>query len=277
MCAYLGKTGDGVQKTANQTFAHGSSSSSNERQDLQVLGNEKDRSNASLQPTTVTVTNNAAGQVTVAFKLLEVLAHVTGNPRLITSQGSDVVPVLFGRKNSNQSVVLSATTKSSSSGVQDTLPHGAFGRVQPRVVLARGSEIRHLGVTLGLLLVGIVVDKEVPLDGVVCTGVGMQSRDLDLSVGTVILACIDEQDAVAGKSKTSCKRRTTGTRSNDNVLVGRVCHGSLGRIVVAIRRELRVVGELWPCPLKAVSCEYESSEQVLISLLTRWHLLQTQQ
>jgi hypothetical protein len=42
---------------------------------------------------------------------------------------------------------------------------------------------------------------------------------LDLSIGTVVLACIDEQDAVAGKSKTSCKRRTAGARSNDDVFV----------------------------------------------------------
>jgi len=105
-----------------------------------------------------------------------------------------------------------------------------------------------------------VIDEEVPLDRVVCAGVGVQSRDLNLSVGAVILACVDEQDAVAGKSKTSCKRRTTRTRSNDNVLVSRVGYGSLGWIVVPVRRKLRVVGELWPCPLKTVFCEYKSSE-----------------
>lgn len=105
-----------------------------------------------------------------------------------------------------------------------------------------------------------MIDEEVPLDRVVCAGVGVQSRDLNLSIGAVILACVDEQDAVAGKSKTSCERRTTRTRSNDNVLVSRIGYGSFGRIVVTIRRELWVVRELWPCPLETIFCEYKSSE-----------------
>jgi len=120
---YLGKASDGVQKTTNQTSAHGGSSSSNKRQNFQILGDEEDWGDTSLQPTAVAVTNNTARQVTVAFKPLEVLAHVTGNPRLVSGQGGNVIPVLLGRKDSDQGVVLSATTKSASSGIENTLSH----------------------------------------------------------------------------------------------------------------------------------------------------------
>jgi hypothetical protein len=238
---YLSKTCDGVQKTTDQTSTHSSSSGSDERQDLQVLGDEKDRSDAGLQPTTITVADDTAWQVTVTLELLEVLAHVTGNPRLIAGHGCDVVPVLLGRKDSHQGIVLCATTKSSSSGIKNTLSYGTFGRIETRVVLARWSKICHLGVTLSLLLVGIMVNEEVPLDGMVCASVWVQSWHLNLSVSPVVLTCINEQNAVAGKSETSCKGRTTGTRANDDVFVGRIGYRSLSGIVVTIGRKLRIV------------------------------------
>jgi hypothetical protein len=238
---YLSETCNGMQKTTNQPSTHGSSSGSDQRQDLQVLGDEKDRCDASLQPTTITVADDTAWQVTITLELLEVLAHVTGNPRLIAGHGCDVVPVLLGRKDSNQGIVLCATTESSSSGIKDTLSDGTFGRIETRIVLARWSKIGHLGVTLSLLLVGIVVNEEVPLDGMIRASVWVQSWHLDLSISTVILACVNEQNAVAGKSETSCKRRTTGTRSDNNVFVGRIGYRSLSGIVVTIGRKLRII------------------------------------
>lgn len=202
------------------------------------------------------MSDDAAGQVAVALELLKVLAHVAGHPGVISGQSGDIIPVLLGRKDGDQSVVLGATTESASSRIENALSYRTFRRIQAGVVLARWSEIGHLGVTLGLLFIGIVVDEEVPLDRVISAGIGVQSWNLNLSVGTVILAGIDEQDAIASKSKASCKWRTTRTRSDDDVLVSRVGYWSFGRIVVTIRRKLRVIGELWPRPFEPVVCQY---------------------
>lgn len=249
---YLSKTSDGVHETTNQTFAHGSGSSNNKRQNLQVFGNQQNRGDSSLQPTSVTMSDNTAGQVAVALELLEVLAHVAGHPRVVSSQSGNIVPIFLGGKNGDQSVVLGTTTKSTSSRIEDTLSYRSFRRVQARVVFSRGSEIGHLRVTLSLRLVGIVVDEKVPLDGVISARIGVQSWNLDLSVGTVILTSVNEQDAIASKSKTSCKRGTTRTRSDDDVLVSRIGYGSFRRIVVTIRRKLWIIGQLWPRPLEPV-------------------------
>jgi hypothetical protein len=90
---------------------------------------------------------------------------------------------------------------------------------------------------LGLLLIGVVVDEEVPADRVVLAGVRMQGGSLDLPVGAVVFTSVDEQDAEASEGEAGSKRGTAGARADNDIVIGGVVVGSLDGVSVAVGRE----------------------------------------
>jgi len=98
----------------------------------------------------------------VVLQLLEVLAHVARCPGVISGDGLDELKVRLVGVDSDKSVVGGATSQSTSTRVQRTLHGRTLWWVKTGVLAAIDSLVGGLVVTSLSLLIGIVLDEEVP-------------------------------------------------------------------------------------------------------------------
>lgn len=195
----------------------GSSTSAKDAKELFVVEGNAERGSLSAQPTVITVTILTSRAVVVVLGLNEVLSHVLGRPGVIASELSNVLKVRLVGVDSDQSVVSSAATKSLGTRVQSTLELGIGGRVETSV-LSVGSVVGGLEVTSLSLIVGVVLDEEVPRDLGILGSVGRVGRD-GVVGSSVVITGLDEKGLVASHSQASGQRTTTGTRTDNDVLV----------------------------------------------------------
>jgi hypothetical protein len=205
----------GEKLTTN--LGEGSGTSNKEAHELSITERDAERGSLGAQPAIVTVARLSREKVVVVLGLDKVLSHVIGGPRVVAGERSNVLKVRLVGVYSDQSVVSSAATESLSTRVQSTLELGISGRVETSV-LSVGSVVGGLEVTGLSLIVGVVLDEEVPRDLGVLGSVGRVGRD-GVVGGGVVITSLDEESLVASHGKASGQRTTTGTRTDNNVLV----------------------------------------------------------
>lgn len=123
---------------------------------------------------------------------------------------------------------LSAATEGSNTRVENTQGLRASRWVETSVYGTGLGPVGELGVLLGLDRVGVVVDEEIPLHGLVLGGQGVQSWDLNGWVLASVLSGVDEQDAEAGHGQAGGHRGTSGPGADDYIVVSRVGHRACG-------------------------------------------------
>ncbi|KAI6768571.1 hypothetical protein HG531_010760 [Fusarium graminearum] len=205
----------GEELTGN--LGESSGTADEEAHELSIAERDAERGSLGAQPAIVTVARLKRKKVVVVLGLDEVLSHVLGGPRVIASESGNVLKVRLVGVHSDQSVVSSAATECLSTRVQSTLELGISGRVETSV-LSVGSVVGGLEVTSLSLIVGVVLDEEVPRDLGVLGSVGRVGRD-GVVGGGVVITSLDEEGLVASHGQASGQRTTAGTRADNDVLV----------------------------------------------------------
>jgi hypothetical protein len=202
-----GKEGGKVDNSVG-LVAKSERSTADQTQELRVAGDDIDGGVLGAQPSLVAVALTS-GEVGVLLELDKVLAHVVRSPRVVTSKILDVLEVRSMRVDSDQSVVSCAATKGASARVQGSLLDGASGRRQTSVqstiwCLVRGLEV------LGLpVLVGVVLDEEVPGQVGVLRDLRVERRYSVVLIGTLVITSFDQKGLVASHGKAGSERATT--------------------------------------------------------------------
>jgi hypothetical protein len=199
-------------------LAQSNSASAEEAEELLIAKRDAERSSLGAEPAIVAVAILSSGQVSVLLQLDKVLAHVLGRPRVITSEGGDILKVRLVRVHSNQGIVSCASTQGLSTRVQSSLELRALGRVETSVLAAIGGLVGGLVVAGLSCIVGVMMHKEVPGNLRVLRGVGGVGRDRVVD-RVVVLTSLDEKSLVTSQSETSGQGTTTSTRTNNDVLI----------------------------------------------------------
>lgn len=74
----------------------------------------------------------------------------------------------------------------------------------------------------------VVIDEEIPLDGLMLRCQNVQSGHLNGGILSSVLSSIHQQNAEAGQGQASGKRSTSRTRADDDIVVGGVGYRALG-------------------------------------------------
>lgn len=130
-----------------------------------------------------------------------------------------MAPILLVRIDRDQSVMCSASTKSSCSWVPDALEDRSIRRTCPDVRLARGSFVSRLAVQLFSGVIGVMADEEIPRHGLVFARGCEESWYRFLDAFALVVTCLKEEDLGAIDSKPRGKRSTSGTRSYNDVFI----------------------------------------------------------
>lgn len=122
--------------------------------------------------------------------------------------------------NENDGVVGSASTESARSGIGDTERRATVGCTRTNPVLASGCLPGELGVPLSSREVVVVGGEELPMDGRVFGGGSLEGGDLDNGVITPVITSLNQSDVVSRDGKASGEWSSTGSGTNDDIVVG---------------------------------------------------------
>jgi hypothetical protein len=126
----------------------------------------------------------------------------------------------------DQSIVCGAASKSTGTRVQSALHLGTLWRVKTSIDTAIRSLVRGLEVASLTLLVGVVLDEEVPCHAAILRGPDAVGRDSVVVVLALVVSSFDEQSLVASKGKTSGEGTSTGARSDNDIFVAIKINGN---------------------------------------------------
>lgn len=202
-----GKEGSQVDDSVG-LVAESESGATDQAQKLEIAGDDVDGGVLGAQPSVVAVAL-AGGEVGVLLELDEVLAHVVRGPGVIASELLDVLEVGLVGVDSDQGVVSCATTKSTGPGVEGTLLDGASGGRQTGVQATIRCLVRGLEVASLPLLIGVVLDEEVPCEVGVLRDLGVEGRHSVVLVGTLVVTSFDQKGLVASEGEASSERTAT--------------------------------------------------------------------
>jgi hypothetical protein len=158
------------------------------------------------EPAIVAVALGTRKQVGVVLELGKVFAHVGGRPRVISGQRRNVLEIALVRVEGNESIVRSASSKGSSPGIERTLHLGASRRAKTSVLAAVRCLVRCLEVASLSLLVGVVLDIEVPCQVGVLGRPGVVRWGGVVEVCSLVVTGLNEKCLVACNGKSGSQR-----------------------------------------------------------------------
>jgi hypothetical protein len=106
----------------------------------------------------------------------------------------------------DESVVCSAATQSSRTGVEGSLHLGARRRGKTSVQATIGGLVRSLEVASLPLLIGVVADEEVPGKVGVLGDLGVVGWNSVVDVRTLVITSLDQEGLVASERKAGSER-----------------------------------------------------------------------
>ncbi|KIH92059.1 hypothetical protein SPBR_02260 [Sporothrix brasiliensis 5110] len=171
------------------------------------------------QPAGETVALGAGRQVLVLFDFHQVLAHVGGLPARVARHVDDDVPVVVRGQRAHAAVVHGAATEGAGPRVLDAERRGSGGRLRADIEGAVGGAVGVVGKRLFAHGVVRVLDPEIPARvRVVASRVEVGQLRVD-GVVALVVAGLDEQRRVSGARKIARQRTTTGTATNDDIVI----------------------------------------------------------